>query len=76
MSQENITNSVEKREDGQEKQEAVNSLVENSVQIGGMLSKLEPFKVSHLVLITIMVNTQLIMDGLILNMITKCRLSS
>lgn len=34
MSQENITNNVEKKEDGQEKQEAVNSLVEGSVQIG------------------------------------------
>lgn len=35
MSQENITNNVEKKEEGQEKQEAVSSLVENSVQIGG-----------------------------------------
>ena len=34
MPQENITNNVEKREDGQEKQEAVSSLVEGSVQIG------------------------------------------
>lgn len=35
MSQENITNNVEQKEEGQEKQEAVSSLVENSVQIGG-----------------------------------------
>ena len=34
MSQENITNNVEKKEDGQEKQEAISSLVEGSVQIG------------------------------------------